>query len=379
MGINSSKKQERVIEIKPSFLVILFSTLALLIGLVVALFVVMNIENKDIDDSPSGKKDPSKTLQTDKLPSTPVSKTPLYPTKESRSSYKITTSESVVTLTDNSFITSEHTVLVKVDKDSLTSIVEKNADTKMYPASMTKVMTLLVACENLTDLDELLTIKKEHIDYVTLHKDSKTFFDKGDSELPGEKISVKDALYLCSYESDTIACLLLAEHIAGSEADFVELMNKKAESIGLTGTKFVNCTGLHDDNHYSTCKDMASIMAYAMDNELAKSILFSIESYSFKSDKFYTTKDPTKKLTYYPYYPYWYEDANRFNKKNKLETVTVVAGKTGWDEGGMSLVSVAKGNNDELYINVIVGGKDKKVSESTSTTEVIKIYNTYAK
>ncbi len=375
MGINSSKKQERVIEIKPSFLVILFSTLALLIGLVVALFVVMNIENKDVDDSPSKPKGPSKTTQT----ATPVSKTPLFPTKESRSSYKITTSESVVTLTDNSFITSEHTVLVKVDKDSLTSIVEKNADTQMYPASMTKVMTLLVACENLTDLDELLTIKKEHIDYVTLHKGSKTFFDKGDPELPGEKISVKDALYLCSYESDTIACLLLAEHIAGSEADFVELMNKKAESIGLTGTKFVNCTGLHDDNHYSTCKDMASIMAYAMDNELAKSILFSIESYSFKSDKFYTTKDPTKKLTYYPYYPYWYEDENRFNKKNKLETVTVVAGKTGWDEGGMSLVSVAKGNNDELYINVIVGGKDKKVSESTSTTEVIKIYNTYAK
>ena len=69
----------------------------------------------------------------------------------------------------------------------------------------------------------------------------------------------------------------------------------------------------------------------------------------------------------------------RFNKQNKLDTVTVVAGKTGWDEGGMAWVSVAKGNNDELYINVIVGGKDKKVSESTSTNEVKAIYNTYAK
>ena len=124
-------------------------------------------------------------MQSSTSPSIPASKTPLYPTKESRSSYKITTSGSVVTLTDNSFITSEHTVLVKVDKDSLTSIVEKNADTKMYPASMTKVMTLLVACENITDLDELLTIKKEHIDYVTSHKDANTFWSIGDPDLPG--------------------------------------------------------------------------------------------------------------------------------------------------------------------------------------------------
>lgn len=383
----NDKKDTLTIEIKPSFLVILAVTLLLLVGLVVGLFIVMNRDGDShlghggAGAPPSGGKTQTTTAaSSEDIPVISDGK-PLFPTVETRGNYKISTADSVVKLTGDDFIRSNNTVLVKVGAETLTSIVEKAADEKMYPASMTKVMTLLVACERVDNLDTMLTIKQEHIDYVKKSGGGSSFFGIGDPDLPGEKISVKDALYLISYESDTLSCLLIADYIAGSQEEFVELMNKKAESLGLTGTNFVNCTGLYDKNHYSTCKEIASIMAYAMDNELAKSILFSTSNYSFKSDKFYTAKDPSKKLTYYPNAPEWYESSNRFNKSNKLETVTVVAGKTGYvDESGVSLVSVARADDGTLYINVIVGEpKGSGLSESISTSEVKKIYNTYAK
>lgn len=371
------------VEIKPAFLAILIATISLLVALTIGLFVVMAFE-KDRSDEPNlGGNRGGKQTQSTTDPSVPsnLNKTPLYPTKETRTSYKISTGIDVVKLTDDGVITSNNTVLVKVGADSLTSVVEKAADTKMYPASMTKVMTLLVASERVTDLDTMLTITEEHIDYATKSGGGSSFFGIGDPELAGEKISVKDALYLISYKSDTLSCLLIADHIAGSQDAFVQLMNQKAKEIGLIGTNFVNCTGLYHEDHYSTCKDIASIMAYAMDNELAKSILFSTKSYTFQSDKFFTSKDPTKKVTYYLTYPDWYGAAKRFNKNNKLETVTVIAGKTGYvEESGISLVSVAEAADGTLYINVIVGKpKGSGLTEDISTAEVKKIYNTYAK
>ena len=112
-------------------------------------------------------------------------------------------------------------------------------------------------------------------------------------------------------------------------------------------------------------------MAYATDNELARSILLSTTPYSFESDIFYTAKDPTKKVTYYPNYPSWYDD--RFNKQNKLETVTIIGGKTGYiDESGMSLVSYAVGSNGEKYINVIVGKPHGSGLDATKSTAEVK-------
>ena len=93
---------------------------------------------------------------------------------------------------------------------------------------MTKVMTLLVACEMVTDLDEMLEVKQEHIDFKTQSGGS------GDIVfIAGDMIRVEDLLKLVIYDSDTIACLLLAERYGGSEAGFVELMNNKAKEMGL--------------------------------------------------------------------------------------------------------------------------------------------------
>ncbi|MBO5845022.1 MAG: D-alanyl-D-alanine carboxypeptidase, partial [Clostridia bacterium] len=255
-------------------------------------------------------------------------------------------------------------ILVKVGADSLVSIVEKNADAKMYPASMTKVMTLVVACERVTDLDKKLEVTAEIAKFAEDNDGS------GAGLKVGESYTVKDLLYLISYKSDTIASMLIAEHIAGSEMAFVSLMNEKAQQLGLNGTHFANCTGLYHEENYSTCRDIATIMAYALDNEMAFKVLSSYEGYAMTVGgvdcKFYSG---------------WYSGKARFADNPRLSTVTVKAAKTGYiDESGISLVSYAVGKDGSKYINVIVGQpKGSGLTESMSTAEVKLIYNTYAK
>ncbi len=364
----NSDNQGREIEIRLSFIIILAVTLFLLVALTIGLFVAMHIEGKDsgIDRGGSVGGNNNASVKDDGGESTPVYKnnTPLFPTKESRDSYKISTSPNVVELKDDSFIRSNNTILVELKSDGMVSIVEKAADKKMYPASMTKVMTLLVACENVTDLNEKLTVTPEMVTYAANNDAS------GAGLKAGESYKVEDLLYLTIYTSDTIACLLLSEHIAGSEEAFVGMMNAKAKEIGLTGTNFANCTGLHSENNYSTCRDMAMIMSYALDNEMANKCLTS-----------YKGREMVVGGQNCTFYSAWYSGHARFADDPRLDSVTVMGAKTGYiDESGISLVSYAVGTDGKKFINVIVGEpKGSGLSESISTKEVKKIYNTYAK
>ncbi len=370
MNQNKSGRSQETIEIKTSFVVILIITFVILISLTVGLFVVMNIErDTSSDGNGGGKGGKDKTEQTttgDKNPSVPAgsNNTPLFPTNETRTSYNISTAADVVTLTDDSFIKSNNTILVKVGADSLVSVVEKNADAKMYPASMTKVMTLIVACERVTDLDKKLEVTAEIAKFAEDNDGS------GAGLKVGESYTVKDLLYMISYKSDTIASILIAEHVAGSEAAFVELMNKKAQDLQLSGTHFANCTGLYHAENYSTCRDIATIMAYALDNEMAFDVLSSYNGYKMTVGGVACT-----------FYSGWYSGQARFADNPRLSTVTVKAAKTGYiDESGISLVSYAVGKDGSKYINVIVGKpKGSGLTESMSTAEVKLIYNTYAK
>lgn len=348
-------------EVSGTFIIIVMAALALLVAVIIALSIFIWGGASD-----NGGDVAQTTTGNEEQPSVPAGSntTPLFPTNETRDSYKITRSENVVTLLGSDFIKSNNTILVKVGADSLTSIVEKNADTKMYPASMTKVMTLIVACERVTDLDEKLTVTAEIADFAEKQGGS------GAGLRVDESYTVEDLLYLISYQSDTIAAILIAEHIAGSESAFVELMNVKAAEMGLSGTHFANCTGLYDENNYSTCRDIASIMAYALDNELAYKCLSSYSGRKMSVGGVDCT-----------FYSGWYSGKDRFRDNPRLNTVTVKAAKTGYiDESGISLVSYAVGKDGTKYINVIVGlPKGSGLSESMSTAEVKKIYNTYAK
>lgn len=370
----NEKKDTLTIEIKPSFLIILAVTLVLLVGLIVGLFIVMNRDGDRLGHGGAGAPPggggsiQTTTASSEDIPVGNNGK-PLFPTVETRENYKPATSSSVVDISNA--INANNAMLVKVTSDGLVSTHEKAADARIYPASITKVMTLIVACERVTDLDAKLEVTQEIAQYAANNDGS------GAGLKVGDKYTVEDLLYLISYKSDTIASMLIAEHIAGSHEAFVTLMNEKAASIGMTGTHFENCTGLYHENHYSTCRDIATMMAYALDNKLAYSCLTSFEGRAMKVGgvdcKFYAG---------------WYSGQPGGNNLGfadnpTLSEVKVLGGKTGYtDESGFTFVTVAQDKSDPSvkYINVMIGKpKGQGYTASIFMDDYKKIYNTYAK
>lgn len=162
-------------------------------------------------------------------------------------------------------ITSGYGILIDLDTNKV--LAAKSAQEKIYPASMTKIMTLIVAYENVSDTDATYTFKAEMLDELFRQNASVAGFSAGES------VPVKDLFYGCILPSGADATGALAEYVAGSEEAFAVLMNKKAAAMGLKNTHFVTASGLHDDNHYSTCEDMAAILRYAVNNTGMREIL----------------------------------------------------------------------------------------------------------
>ena len=161
---------------------------------------------------------------------------------------------------------------VLVDVQSGTVLAEKGMDEKIYPASMTKVMTLLVAAENLPDLDATFTMTQAIIDPLYLAGASMAGY------VNGETVTMRDLLYGAVVPSGAEATEALAQAVAGSEEAFVAMMNEKAAALGLANTHFMNTSGLHDENHYSTVREIALILQAALENETCAEIL-SAENY----------------------------------------------------------------------------------------------------
>ena len=343
-------------QIGSSFFVVLLITVVVLLSLIISLFAIVTRDNV----SDNNKEQTTDISGDTDYVSAALDNSPIFKTQCSRDSYIIGQAPNVVQITDTT-ITSQHTILVKLS--SFESVAEKDADVIIYPASMTKVMTLIVACEAITDLNANLTVTEDIAKFAEDNDGS------GVGLKVGESYRVEDILYLISYQSDTIASHLIARHVAGSEEAFVALMNDKAAELGLTNTKFANCTGLYNDNNYTTCREMASIMAYAMDNEMAYNCLSS-----------YVGRPLTVGGVDCIFYSGWY--SSRFSDNPKFTGGKIIAGKTGYtDESGYTLVSCAD-IEGEKYINVIVTRTNKesnvKVQEKPSADQVKYIYKTYS-
>ena len=130
--------------------------------------------------------------------------------------------------------------------------MKKNADTSHYPASITKVMTALLALEN-CDLDEIVTFSEEAV-----------YGNEGDTSHiareVGEEMTLENCLYGMMLESANECAWAIGEHVGGGSMDkFVEMMNAKAKELGCTGTHFANPNGLPNPDHYVTARDMALI------------------------------------------------------------------------------------------------------------------------
>ncbi len=161
-----------------------------------------------------------------------------------------------------------------IDRENNTVLAERNSNTRINPASMTKILTVLVAAEQLEKLekedvlDDTFTMTLEITDYGFIHDCSNVGF------LDGETVTVRDLLYGTILPSGADAAVGLATYLSGSQEAFVELMNAKVEELGLAKTThMMNCVGIYDEEHYSTAYDMAMIMEAAMDNELCREVM----------------------------------------------------------------------------------------------------------
>lgn len=161
-------------------------------------------------------------------------------------------------------------------------LYSKNADEKLYPASLTRVLTAIIVVEK-CGLQDNVTINQSAIDKVEsgyLTANLKT----------GEVFTVEQLLNLLLISSYDDVANALAEHVAGSEEEFVKMMNEKAKEIGCTNSNFLNCHGEHDTNHYSTAHDMALIANYAVKFEAIRNIA-QVTEYGLPATTIYTGND----------------------------------------------------------------------------------------
>ncbi|MBR0468770.1 MAG: D-alanyl-D-alanine carboxypeptidase [Mogibacterium sp.] len=158
-------------------------------------------------------------------------------------------------------IRAQSAIMYSVDLDM--PVYEKNADMRMDPYSITKILTCYLALENL-DPDDVLTTSKNA---------TKELEDGMELELePGEKVKMIDLVYACMMMSANDGAIVLAEAVSGSESAFADLMNETVKKWGCENTHFVNPNGWEDPDHYTTARDMAIIVMHCLENETLREI-----------------------------------------------------------------------------------------------------------
>jgi len=156
-------------------------------------------------------------------------------------------------------INSTNAILLELETGNV--LYSKNPDSRIYPASMVKMMTALVAIESIEDLHEKVFLCETIFPPIHAANAVTAGF------LRNEYVRAIDLLYGLLLPSGAECAIGLAYFVAGSEAAFVELMNQRAKEIGMYNTRFANTTGLHDENQYTTVIDMATLLIYAIENE----------------------------------------------------------------------------------------------------------------
>ena len=229
---------------------------------------------------------------------------------------------------------------IVMEESTGTVLYDKNSTEQHCPASITKIMTTLLALENCS-LDETVTFSKEAV-YNT--------HGSGISRDVGEQMTMEECLYAVMLESANECAYAVAEHVGGTVENFVQMMNDKAASLAMTGTHFANPHGLHDENHYTTAYDVY-LMLYAAYQHTEFQNTMSMSSYTLNM----THADGTAGTIYLSS-----TDKYLTGEKNAPENVTVLGGKTGTtDEAGSCLALVSQNAYGEPFISVILHASTK--------------------
>ena len=295
-----------------------------------------------------------------------------YPFKQEISlniSYNTDNAESITN------IDAPNAVLIDVTTGEI--VAGKGSGSEISPASMTKVMTLIVVIENLKNensINDLVSVTADHISHKTSER--KLSGELGSSAYPAGEYTVKTLLHHMILDSSGVAALALADYIAGSEANFVKLMNEKAAEMNLERTSFVYCDGSDSLGHKSTCRDMAKIMAYAMKNTFCANVL-TVLSYT----------DPDGRTIYNKPLVHHYYQQNGTYSEISPSNADILAAKTGWTGNrtdgwsGGCLVSYAEGDNGHKYVVVVahVPGVNYSTAIATAVNDSVAICNNYIK
>ena len=264
------------------------------------------------------------------------------------------------------FYTTEHTAQISADFPSQYAalielesgeiLAERSSETRINPASMTKILTLLVASEQITDRSGTFTMTFDITDYCYVNQCSVVGYEVG------EVIPVEELFYGCILSSGADACLALAEIAAGSHEAFVDLMNAKLEELGLAETShFTNCVGLYDEEHYCTIQDMAMILKAALENEHCEQVL---------GTKIYHTA-PTEMHSAGQDLSNWFV---RNIEDMDTGTVSVPYAKTGYvSQSGFCAASSGIGEDGTRYLCVT----GKSTSTKQSIRDHAQLYKTY--
>ena len=224
---------------------------------------------------------------------------------------------------------------ILMDADTGTVLFDKGGDQQRYPASITKIMTLLVAVEN-SSMDEQVTFTETGVRNVAA--DSSNINSK-----IGEVMTMQDCLHALMIISANDAAAQIAEHVGGTEQNFIDMMNQRAAEIGCTNTHFTNSSGLPDENHYSSAKDMALIFREGLKNKDFRSVIgdadYTIQPTNMTSDK-------RVMHTHHP----------MFAPESDIYYPGCIGGKTGFTNLAAHTLVTAVEQNGTTYIAVVMHG-----------------------
>lgn len=251
--------------------------------------------------------------------------------------------------------TSQCEAAVLFDVNNAKVLYSQNAHEQLYPASLTKVMTALVA------------LKYGTTDQI-LNATDAIYIDEQGAQLcglkPGDSMTLNQALYICLMYSANDVALMIAENISGSVDEFVKLMNEEAKKLGATNTNFVNPHGLSDPQQYTTAYDLYLIFSEALKYEKFTEI---IQTTSYDTI-YYNNKNEAKEISV--------KNTNKYlnGKQTAPGNVTVIGGKTGTtNAAGHCLMLLSKDKNGASYISVILRAEssDSLYAQMTDLLEEI--------
>ena len=260
---------------------------------------------------------------------------------------------SVKNLPNDHKVYSSHILLT--DLQSGRAVYSSRAEEKAYPASLTKIATVLCALEKSGDISKTVTLQSADFQGLKAQNAAMAGFKTN------EKVTIQDLLYGAMLPSGAEAAKGLANHLFGSEKKMVEEMNNLAGRLGMTGSHFSNVTGLQDPNHYTTAADMSRLLQYALQNTAFRRV-FTARRYVVPATNLHTEGFTMRSLLFQglsdPSFP----------------GGEILGGKTGYtSDAGLCLASLARKDGKE-YILITMGAPGDHSTEQYNIADALTLY-----